>query len=139
MGRSVSYSIVNHNMYQIIINYIKEFAKVEKNLGKWICVIMKNKELINIVKKQLNWPSYPEDDEKRKEEEEKEKKKKCGRCSAFYTDNTNEEEPKCMQHKGKIIDVYRGCVLDVKDIKELRAELIKVKKKEKDKDSKKEK
>lgn len=62
MGRSTSYSIVNHNMYQILINYIKEFAKVSGKWGKWICVIMKNKELISMVKKELNWPSYPEDD-----------------------------------------------------------------------------
>ena len=28
MGRSTSYSIVNHNMFQIIMNYIKYFAKI---------------------------------------------------------------------------------------------------------------
>lgn len=41
-GRSISYSVVNHNMYQILLNYMSEFAKVDQRSSKWIGIICKN-------------------------------------------------------------------------------------------------
>lgn len=41
-GRSTSYSVVNHNMYQILLNYMSEFAKVDSKSSKWISIICKN-------------------------------------------------------------------------------------------------
>lgn len=67
MGRSLSYSIVNHNMYQILANYMKGFAQVMKGTSRWLCVIAKNPELIRIIKNELSWPFYPEDEKREAE------------------------------------------------------------------------
>ena len=42
MGRSMSYSIANHNMYQILMNYMSEFAMANQKTSKWISIIGKN-------------------------------------------------------------------------------------------------
>lgn len=55
-GNSNSYSVVNHNMYQILVNYMKEFAMVDDRNKKWISIIVKNEELVKKVKRDLNWP-----------------------------------------------------------------------------------
>ena len=42
MGRNMSYSIANHNIYQILMNYMSEFAMVNQKSSKWISIIGKN-------------------------------------------------------------------------------------------------
>ena len=43
MGRSMSYSIANHNIYRILMNYMSKFAMVNQQTSKWICIIGKNR------------------------------------------------------------------------------------------------
>ena len=59
MGRSLSYSIQNHNLYQILLNYMREFAIINGKISRWMTVIAKHEELIRIAKKHLDWPKYP--------------------------------------------------------------------------------
>lgn len=66
-GRSMSYSVVNHNMYQILLNYMSEFAMVNDSVNKWVSIVIKNEQLVKKVKKDLNWPLYPEEEKKQKE------------------------------------------------------------------------
>lgn len=42
MGRSMSYSLVNHNMYQLLINYMNEFAFIDNNNKKWLAILARN-------------------------------------------------------------------------------------------------
>lgn len=67
-GRSMSYSIQNHNLYQILLSYMRDFAIINGRRRRWMTIIAKHPELINIVKKHLDWPFYPEDYEKKREE-----------------------------------------------------------------------
>lgn len=59
MGRSMSYSIQNHTMYQIILSYMREFGSTGPGVSRWMTVIVKHPELIKIVKGHLDWPEYP--------------------------------------------------------------------------------
>lgn len=60
----MSYSIQNYNLFQILISYMRTFASTEGGNSRWITMIVKHPELVNILKKQLSWPMYPEEIEK---------------------------------------------------------------------------
>jgi hypothetical protein len=66
-GRSMSYSIQNHNLYQILLSYMRDFATINGRRRRWMTIIARHPELISIVKKHLDWPFYPEDYEKQRE------------------------------------------------------------------------
>jgi hypothetical protein len=57
----MSYSIQNHNLYQILLNYMREFAIISGRTSRWMTVIAKHPELINIAKGHLDWPPDPEE------------------------------------------------------------------------------
>ena len=67
MGRSNSYSVADNNLYRMLLNYMRQFAKVQKDSEKWLSIITKNDELTKILKKDLKWPLTPE--ERRKKDE----------------------------------------------------------------------
>lgn len=60
-GRSMSYSIQDHKIYQILLHYMRDFAMVNGKISRWIAILAKNPELINILRKNIDWPDYPED------------------------------------------------------------------------------
>ena len=53
------------------------------------------------------WPLSKEERAKRQEQKRLDVEKQCYRCKAFYTERDNEEERKCLQHSGPIIDLVR--------------------------------
>lgn len=42
LGRSVSYSMQNHNIYQILKNYMLGFAMVSEKVSRWMTVIVEH-------------------------------------------------------------------------------------------------
>lgn len=41
-GRSMSYSIQNHNLFQILLSYMREFAMVKGNISKWMTIVARH-------------------------------------------------------------------------------------------------
>lgn len=120
MGRSKSYSISDHNMYRMLLHYMREFAKIEEGKDKWMTIIVQNNELLKILQRDLKWPLSPEERKQRQEEQQLNRERECKRCGAFYKEVQNREERKCMQHPGFLIDLERKAletVLSTQDAK----------------------
>ena len=120
MGRSKSYSISDHNMYRMLLHYMKEFAKIQEGKDKWMTMIVQNNELLKMLQRDLKWPLSPEERKQQQEQEQLNKERECKRCGAFYKEVENREERKCMQHPGFLIDLQRKnleTVLSVQDAK----------------------
>lgn len=85
MGRSMSYSVSDQNLYRLLINYMKVFPTVSQGKEKWMAIIAKNSELVKILKKDLGWPLSIEERKNIEEEKEMDRKKRCFRCQAYYS------------------------------------------------------
>mgnify|MGYP000921753514 FL=1 len=104
MGISTSYNVTDNRLYSMIIHYARSLPKILPKCEYWIALISKNRELSNMIKKDLSWPMTQKQIEEFKAEQKKQEETPCLRCRETYIEAKNELN-QCSYHDGFLFEV----------------------------------